>query len=101
MFPARKRIVLLHLSGQVIRTTADQPFYVMGQGWVNAAEMPGVVFAEMLATPKRETGAVIRAFQAGKGSVSGQPALSLQGPEPPRSCCPLWDAACTAVTLEP
>jgi hypothetical protein len=41
MFPTRKRIFLLHLNGQVIRTTADHPFYVEGQGWINAADMPG------------------------------------------------------------
>jgi intein/homing endonuclease len=40
MFPTRKRIVLLHLSGNVIRTTADHPFFVQGQGWVNAADLP-------------------------------------------------------------
>jgi hypothetical protein len=41
MFPTRKRIVLVHLSGKAIRTTADHPFYVEGKGWMNAAEMPG------------------------------------------------------------
>jgi hypothetical protein len=41
MFPTRKRIVLLHLNGQVIRTTADHPLYVEGKGWINAADMPG------------------------------------------------------------
>jgi hypothetical protein len=30
MFPTRKRIVLLHLSGKVTRTTADHPFFVAG-----------------------------------------------------------------------
>lgn len=42
MFPTRQRIMLLHLSGKVIRTTADHPLYVQGQGWTNAAELrPG------------------------------------------------------------
>jgi hypothetical protein len=41
MFPTRKRIVLVHLTGKVIRTTADHPFFIQGQGWVNAPEMPG------------------------------------------------------------
>jgi hypothetical protein len=42
MFPTRKRIVLLHLSGQVIRTTADHPVLVSGQGWTEAADLrPG------------------------------------------------------------
>lgn len=41
MFPTRKRIVLLHLSGKVIRTTADHPFFIQGQGWVNAGDLPG------------------------------------------------------------
>lgn len=41
MFSTRKRIVLLHLGGKVIRTTADHPLYVEGQGWVNAADLPG------------------------------------------------------------
>jgi hypothetical protein len=36
MLVTRKRIVLLHLSSQVIRTTADHPFFVSGKGWVNA-----------------------------------------------------------------
>jgi hypothetical protein len=39
MFPIRKRIMLLHLSGQVIRTTADHPFFVAGQGWTAAADL--------------------------------------------------------------
>lgn len=41
MFPTPKRIVLLHLNGQVIRTTAEHPLYVEGQGWINAADLPG------------------------------------------------------------
>jgi hypothetical protein len=36
MFLTRKRIVSLHLGGNVIRTTADHPFFVSGKGWVNA-----------------------------------------------------------------
>jgi hypothetical protein len=40
MFPTRKRIVLLHLSGKFIRITTDHPLYVQGRGWVSAAEMP-------------------------------------------------------------
>ncbi len=39
MFPTRQRILLLHLSGQVIRTTADHPFYVVGQGWTEASKL--------------------------------------------------------------
>src|SRR5436309_1144218 len=39
MFPIRKRIVLLHLGGNVIRTTADYSFYVHGQGWTDAADL--------------------------------------------------------------
>lgn len=39
MFPTRKHIVLLYLSGNVIRTTADHPFFVAGQGWTDAAEL--------------------------------------------------------------
>jgi hypothetical protein len=41
MFPARKRIVHLHLGSKVIRTTVDHPLYVEGKGWVNAGDMPG------------------------------------------------------------
>jgi hypothetical protein len=41
MFSTRKCIVLLHLGGKVIRTTADHPFCVGGQGGVNAADIPG------------------------------------------------------------
>lgn len=41
IIPTRKRIVLLHLSGKVIHTTADHPFFVAGQCWVNAGDMPG------------------------------------------------------------
>lgn len=42
MFLTRKRILLLHLSGKVIRTTADHPLYVPGKGWIGAAELrPG------------------------------------------------------------
>lgn len=36
----RQRILLLHLSGQVIRTTGDHCFYVTGQGWTGAADLP-------------------------------------------------------------
>jgi len=39
MFPTRQRILLLHLSGNVIRTTADHPFYVHGQGWTDATDL--------------------------------------------------------------
>jgi hypothetical protein len=39
MFPTRKRVVVLHLSGQVIRTTADRPFFVAGRGWTDAADL--------------------------------------------------------------
>lgn len=39
MFPTRKRIMLLHLNGKVIRTTADHPFSVAGQGWTDAADL--------------------------------------------------------------
>ncbi len=41
MFPTRKRIVQVHLSGRIIRTTADHPFFIPGQGWVNAGDLPG------------------------------------------------------------
>lgn len=36
-----QRIVEIHLGGSVIRTTADNPFYVQGKGWVSAAELLG------------------------------------------------------------
>src|SRR5262249_8563142 len=36
------------------------------------SEMPSVGFAERLATPERETGAVTHPFQAGKGSLEGE-----------------------------
>jgi hypothetical protein len=41
VFVTRKPIFLLHLNGKVIRTTADHPLYVEGQGWINAAGIPG------------------------------------------------------------
>jgi hypothetical protein len=41
MFVTRQPIFSLHLNGQVIHTTPDQPFYVKGRGWVNAAELLG------------------------------------------------------------
>jgi hypothetical protein len=34
-----KPILILHLSGKVIRTTADHPFFVQGQGWTEAADL--------------------------------------------------------------
>ena len=39
MFPTRQRIMLLHLGTNVIRTTADHPFYVHGHGWKDAADL--------------------------------------------------------------
>ncbi len=39
MFPSRKRIVHLHINGQVICARADQPFYVAGQGWTKAGDL--------------------------------------------------------------
>ncbi len=39
MFPFRKRIVHLHINGQVICAGADQPFYVAGQGWTEASDL--------------------------------------------------------------
>jgi hypothetical protein len=41
VFVTCKPILLLHLNGQVIRTTADHPLYVEGKGWVNAGDLPG------------------------------------------------------------
>jgi len=41
MFPKRKRIIHLHVNGQVIRTTTDHPLYIEAQSWVNAGDMPG------------------------------------------------------------
>lgn len=42
MFPTRQRLMLLHLSGKVIRTTADHSFYVQGKGWIEVADLrPG------------------------------------------------------------
>jgi hypothetical protein len=39
MIPRRKRILLLDVNGQVIRTTADHLFFVPGQGWTPAAQL--------------------------------------------------------------
>jgi hypothetical protein len=39
VFVTRQPIFLLHLNGQVIRTTADHPFFVTGQGWTDASEL--------------------------------------------------------------
>jgi hypothetical protein len=39
IFPTRKRIFHLHVNGNVIRTTADHPFFVHGQGWTDAADL--------------------------------------------------------------
>jgi hypothetical protein len=39
MFPTRKRIFHVHVNGHVIRTTADHPFYLHGQGWTDAADL--------------------------------------------------------------
>ena len=36
MFRTYKRIIPLHLGGNVIRTTTEHPFYVVGQGWTGA-----------------------------------------------------------------
>jgi hypothetical protein len=42
IYPTRKRLMLLHLSGKVIRTTADRPFFVASQGWREAGDLrPG------------------------------------------------------------
>jgi hypothetical protein len=41
VFPTRKRFVLVHLTGKVIRTRADHPFFIQGRGWVNAGDLPG------------------------------------------------------------
>jgi intein/homing endonuclease len=38
MFPTRKRIVLLHLSGHVIRTKPDHPFFT-SKGWADAGDL--------------------------------------------------------------
>jgi hypothetical protein len=39
VFPSRKPIVHLHINGQVLCATTDQPFYVAGQGWTEAADL--------------------------------------------------------------
>jgi hypothetical protein len=39
VIPTRKRLVLLHLNGKVIRTRPDHPFSIHRRGWTNAAEL--------------------------------------------------------------
>ncbi len=39
MFLTRKPIWLIHVGGQVIRTTADHPFFIQGKGWTDTAEL--------------------------------------------------------------
>ncbi len=41
VFLTEQPIFLLRLGSNVIRTTAEHPFYVSGKGWISAAEMPG------------------------------------------------------------
>jgi len=39
MISTSKRVLLLHLGGQTIRTTADHPFFVSGRGWTRASDL--------------------------------------------------------------
>ncbi len=39
MFLIRKPIWLIHVGGQVIRTTADHPFFIQGKGWTDTAKL--------------------------------------------------------------
>lgn len=39
MTPTRQRTLLLHLDGNVIRTTADSPVFIFGKGWLTVAEL--------------------------------------------------------------
>lgn len=50
MFPNRQRILLLRLAGDVIRTTADHPFYVAGQGWTAASDRAAWGWAAVFST---------------------------------------------------
>src|SRR5262249_10195657 len=75
MLPTRQRIVLLHLGGTGIRTTAEHPFYVIGRGWTAAADLrPGDA---LLATDGQTTtlGGVADA-SPGESPVSNPPAPS-------------------------
>jgi hypothetical protein len=49
---------------------------------VSQRVVTSVVFAEFLATPKREIGAVIRPFPAGKVSLESQCTYTLVTPDP-------------------
>ena len=75
MFPTFQRIVLLHLGGSDIRTTAEHPFYVPGKGWIAAADLrPG----DTLLTPDGQTlifGSVAD-DNPGESSVSAIPSPS-------------------------
>ncbi len=39
MTPTRQRTLLLHLAGNVIRTTADSPVLIVGKGWLTVADL--------------------------------------------------------------
>ena len=45
VFENRLPLLSLHVGGQVIRTTAEHPFYIRGKGWVASRELePGDLF---------------------------------------------------------
>jgi len=93
MFPTRKPILLLHLSGHVIRTTADHPFYVAGQGWTDAADLH---VGDWLRTHDGQAVAIDAITDQGEESATYQ----MQPGVPPFPCTGLWPAGTLLETAD-
>ena len=93
MFPTRKRIMLLHLSGHTIRTTADQPFFVPGRGWTDAAELR---VGDPLRTHDGQEVPIAAITEDGEEAVVYQ----MDVRAPPFPCTGLWPAGTLVETAD-
>ena len=78
MFPTRKRIVHLHIKGQVVRTTADHPLYVEGKGWINAGDVPAAKIEEQEIV--HNLGELAMPINPIVGFVAGTKIMTARGP---------------------
>src|SRR5207302_1708131 len=93
MFPTLKRIFLLHLVGNVIRTTADHPLYVEGQGWTDAGDLR---VGDLLRTADGQDVPIESITDTGQQEAVYQ----LEASVPPFPCTGLWPAGTLLETAD-
>jgi hypothetical protein len=93
MFVTRKPILILHVSGHTIRTTADHPFFVPGRGWTSAAALRA---GDQLRTPDGQNALIEAITDHGEKEVVYQ----MDARMPPFPCSGLWPAGTLLETAD-